>query len=99
MEWLFTSETGKDYVVNKLGFNAPFTSFTDSEKPKDPLSREVLRWLESGKNNIEWTFLSFPSEEFKNYFGDALLQYVQGNSDWDNVKKTFTEKWKSKFAK
>ena len=99
LEWLFTSKTGKDYVVNKLGFNAPFTSFTDSEKPKDPLSREVLRWLESGKNNIEWTFLSFPSEEFKNYFGDALLQYVQGNSDWDNVKKTFTEKWKSEFAK
>lgn len=99
LEWLFTSDTGKDYVVNKLGFNAPFNTFTDEEKPKDPLSREVLKWIDSGKNNIEWTFQSFPSEEFKNYFGDALLQYVQGNSDWENVKNTVKEKWKSESNK
>lgn len=99
LEWLFTSETGKGYVVNKLGFNAPFNTFTDEERPKDPLSREVIRWLDSDKNNIEWTFLSFPSDEFKNYFGDALLQYVQGNSDWETVKKTVVDRWKSEINK
>ena len=99
LEWLFTSETGKKYVVNELGFNAPFTSFEENDKTSDPLSRQVSEWAESDKDNIEWTFLSFPSEEFKNYFGDALLQYAQENSDWENVKKTVIEKWKSEHDK
>ena len=99
LEWLFTSETGKDYVVNRLGFNAPFNTFKNDERPNDPLSREVIRWLDSGKNNIEWTFLSFPSDEFKNYFGDALLQYAQGNIKWDEVKNIVKDRWKSESAK
>ena len=33
MEWLFTSDIGKDYVTNKLGFIAPFDTFEDDEKP------------------------------------------------------------------
>lgn len=99
LEWLFTSDTGKKYVSDELGFNAPFSSFTENERPSDPLGRQVIEWSSSGKENIEWTFLSFPSEEFKNYFGDALLQYVQGNSDWENVKETVIEKWKSERSK
>ena len=99
LEWLFTRDTGKKYVSGKLGFNAPFSSFSESERPGDPLGRQVIEWAESGKNNIEWTFLSFPSDEFKNYFGNALLEYAQGNSDWENVKKTVIEKWESERNK
>lgn len=99
LEWLFTSETGKKYVTDELGFNAPFTSFSESGKTSDPLSGQVSEWVNSDKNNIEWTFLSFPSDEFKNYFGDALLQYAQGNADWENVKKTVRERWKSEYEK
>ncbi len=99
LEWLFTSDTGKKYVVEELGFNAPFTSFSENEITADPLSRQIIEWSNSGKENIEWTFLSFPSEEFKNYFGDALLQYAQGNSDWNNVKNTVVEKWTEQFNK
>lgn len=99
LEWLFTSETGKRYVTEELGFNSPFTSFDESELASDPLAAQVNEWINSGKHNIEWTFLSFPSEEFKNYFGDALLQYSQGNADWEHVKETVREKWKSEFIK
>ena len=99
LEWLFSSEKGKDYVVNKLGFNAPFNTFSDDEKPDDPLSREVLRWLEKDVNNLEWTFLSFPSEEFKNRFGASLLEYAQGNKDWNTVVSDVTSSWESERAK
>ncbi len=99
LEWLFSSEKGKDYVVNRLGFNAPFNTFSDDEKPDDPLSREVLRWLDKDVNNIEWTFLSFPSEEFKNRFGASLLEYAQGNKDWNTVVSDVTSSWKSERAK
>lgn len=99
LEWLFTSDTGKRYVVNELGFNAPFSSFAENERTSDPLSRQVIEWSDSEKENIEWTFLSFPSEEFKNYFGAVLLQYAQGNSDWNSVKQTVIERWNSEFNK
>ena len=94
LEWLFSSETGKRYVVEDLGFNAPFSTFTEEEKPSDPLSREVLRYLASDKQNIEWTFAGFPSDQFKNAFGDAILQYAQGTKTWEQVKEDVIIAWK-----
>ncbi|MBE5962901.1 MAG: carbohydrate ABC transporter substrate-binding protein [Lachnospiraceae bacterium] len=96
--WLFSSEKGKDYVVNQLGFISPFDTFTDKEKPSDPLSKEVLAWMEKDTTSVVWTFAAFPSEEFKNQFGDALLEYTQGNQDWDYVVSTVKDAWKSEKA-
>ena len=97
--WLFSSETGKDYVIHKLGFIAPFDTFTADERPSDPLAREVLSWMESGRTSIPWTFAAFPSEAFKDYFGDALLEYAQGTKSFDEVKQAATDAWKSERAK
>ncbi|MFU0827686.1 MAG: ABC transporter substrate-binding protein [Lachnoclostridium sp.] len=98
LEWLFNSDKGKDYVVNKLGFIAPFNTFNDDEKPADPLAREVLNWMEKDVTSVAWTFAAFPSEEFKNKFGDALLEYVQGSMSWDDVVATVKESWKTERA-
>lgn len=95
VEWLFTSEKGKDYVTNQLGFIAPFNTFEDDEKPVDPLAREVLAWMEKDVTSVAWTFAAFPSEAFKNYFGDALLEYVQDSKAWDDVVTTVKDAWKS----
>lgn len=99
LEWLFTSDKGKAYVTQDLGFIAPFNTFNENEKPADPLAKEVMSWMEKDVTSVPWTFAAFPSEEFKNQFGDALLQYVQGNQAWDEVVKVFTESWKAEKAK
>lgn len=99
LEWLFTSDKGKAYVTQELGFIAPFNTFNENEKPADPLAKEVMSWMEKDVTSVPWTFAAFPSEEFKNQFGDALLQYVQGNQSWDEVVKVFTESWKAEKAK
>lgn len=95
LEWLFSSSTGKDYVVNKLKFISPFNTFNDDEKPDDPLAREVIRWMESDKATVEWVFNSFPSLDFKDDVGNALLEYVQGSKTFDDVKKATVESWKA----
>lgn len=95
LEWLFSSDTGKDYVVNKLNFISPFNTFHDDEKPDDPLAREVIRWMESDKTTVEWAFNSFPSLDFKDEVGNALLEYVQGSKTFDDVKKTTVDSWKA----
>lgn len=95
LEWLFSSETGKDYVVNKLNFISPFNTFKDDEKPDDPLAKEIFRWMEKDVNNLEWAFNSFPSQQFKEDFGNAMLEYSQGKKDWKHVETTFKNSWKS----
>ena len=95
LEWLFSSETGKKFVKDELDFIAPFNTFTTDERPEDPLAREILAWMDKDANSIEWTFNSFPSQQFKDDFGNALLEYVQGTKNWEQVRDTFTKSWKS----
>jgi len=98
LEWLFSSDTGKAYVTNNLGFIAPFTTFNDDEKPADPLAKEVLGWMEKDVTSVPWTFAAFPSENFKNDFGDALLEYAQGQKNWDDVTTVVKDSWKTEAA-
>ncbi len=94
--WLYSSDSGKDFVVNKLGFIAPFDTFTDAEKPDDPLSLEVLRWMDMDDiDNIPWDFTVFPSQTFKDDFGAALLQYAQGTRDWEYVREKVVTSWET----
>ena len=95
LEWLFSSETGKDYAVNKLNFISPFNTFKENERPDDPLASEVIKWMVKEKTRVEWVFHSFPSQEFKDDFGNALLEYVQGTKSFDDVKKVTVDSWKS----
>lgn len=98
VNWLISSETGKDYMTNKLGNIAPFTTFEDDEKPSDPLAQSMLASMESGKKSIPWIFTTFPSQTFKDNFGAALLEYAQGTKDWDEVVDVVREQWKTEKA-
>lgn len=42
LEWLFSSEKGKAYVTNDLGFIAPFNTFEDSENQQIHLLKKYL---------------------------------------------------------
>ncbi len=97
--WLFSSDKGKAFVKDSLGFIAPFNTFSDAEKPTDPLAKEVLAWMaKDGVQTVPWTFASFPSQEFKNAFGAALLEYANGTKTWDDVVKIVKESWSSEWA-
>lgn len=96
LEWLFSSETGKKYVTDELGFFTPFNTFSENELPNDPLAKEISRYMKDDKiQNVPWAFTAFPSEAFKKDVGNGLLDYVQGNKKWEDVRKIITEKWKS----
>lgn len=96
VEWLFTSDTGKKHVTEELGFIAPFDTFEDAETPQDPLAQEVLRYLgDKDLYNVDWNFVSFPSQTFKDDFGAALLEYANGNMKWEDVKKLVVDEWAS----
>ena len=98
--WLFSSEKGKSFVTNDLGFIAPFDTFEETEVPNDPLAKEVVRWMNNESTSIiPWNFTIFPSQTFKDNFGAALLKYSQGNMEWEAVKTQVVNDWKAESAK
>lgn len=98
--WLFSSETGKSFVTDKLDFIAPFDTFTQDEIPTDPLAKEVIAWSKrTDVSSVPWNFTLFPSQDFKNTFGSALLQYAQGTKTWQDVKNIVVDTWKNESDK
>ncbi len=92
--WLYSSKTGKDYVTNKLGFIAPFDTFSADERPTDPLAVEISNWMSKpGITSVAWNFTLFPSQTFKDNFGASLLRYAQGSKSWDEVKAGVVSDW------
>ncbi|MDR3356261.1 MAG: ABC transporter substrate-binding protein [Spirochaetaceae bacterium] len=94
LEWLFNTETGKNIASSKLGLVTPFTTFSDAERPGDPLIKEMFRYVSDQKlHSVPWVFTTFPSQEFKNELGAALNAYTVGSQGWDHVKNTFVNAW------
>ncbi len=99
INWLYTSDKGKEYVTEKLGFIAPFDTFSEEEVPTDPLASEILRWMKKeDTENITWNFTIFPSQTFKDNFGASLLKYAQGTKDWQAVKADVVSDWAKESA-
>ena len=45
------------------------------------------------RENITWDFVIFPSQQFKDDFGDALLEYASGGKTFDQVKEIVVQRW------
>lgn len=92
--WLFSSSDGKKFVTEKLDFIAPFDTFEEDEVPGDPLAKEVIRWMKKDNvTTIPWNFTVFPSQNFKESFGSALLSYAQGKHDFETLKNNVISAW------
>ena len=93
--WLYSSDTGKKMVTEKLDFIAPFSTFEESEAPKDPLAKEIIRYMNRDNvTTIPWDFTICPSQTFKENFGAGLLAYAQGTKTFEQVKNDMISDWK-----
>ncbi|MDK8762939.1 ABC transporter substrate-binding protein [Corynebacterium sp. MSK218] len=94
VDWLFTSDAGKEHVVNDLGFIAPFESYTEEDTPDDPLAKQVAEAIANKDlTTYPWNFQYFPSQQFKDDFGQALSQYASGTLKWEDVVAQFKDNW------
>ena len=100
LEWLYSSEVGKKYVSEDLGFIAPFETFEENEIPNNPLAREIFQYMNrEDKENIPWIFSVFPSQKFKDTLSKNLLEYVKGDLSWKNVVDTTITDWANEKKK
>lgn len=94
LEWLFSSETGKKLVSQKLQFVTPFSTMQDAEYT-NPLFASENAIAASGKMPYIWANTLIPSEKWKEDFGSSLLQYAQGQKEWEEVVKEAVSEWAS----
>lgn len=99
IKWVYSSDTGKDYVISKLGFIPPFNTFSEDERPDNPLAREIAEDIgNDATSSVNWIFSTFPSQQFKNDFGSMLLSYAKGECEWDTVIKSVKDEWAAQKA-
>ncbi|MEA4929161.1 MAG: ABC transporter substrate-binding protein [Candidatus Limiplasma sp.] len=98
LEWVITSDEGRDALANKMGFVTPFKTFDEGYSANNALIKAADAYIAAGKTAVAWTFTTMPSENWKNGVGSALLEYAQGTGDWDGVVKAFVDGWATESA-
>ncbi|MDK2807666.1 MAG: maltose transport system substrate-binding protein, partial [Clostridiales bacterium] len=72
LDWVVSSDEGRNSLAIEMGFVTPFTTFTDEYLAKNPLLNAANEYIAAGKTAVSWTFTTMPSEEWKNGVGSAL---------------------------
>lgn len=90
--WLISSETGKELVSKKLQLVTPFSTMADAEY-ENPLFASENAIASAGKTAYCWAANLIPDQTWKDTFGADLLQYAQGQIEWEDVTKDAVDTW------
>lgn len=93
LNWLYTSDEGKDFVVNKFHFIPPLNGYEDV-RPEDALGAAVLEYSEADKVT-PWVFMGYPTGWGEDVLGINIQVYLAGGASWDEVLNTCMEEWKN----
>ena len=90
--WLFSSDTGKQLVAEKLQFMTPFSTMSDATYA-NPLYASEAAITEAGKTAYCPAANLIPDQTWKDNMGANLLMYAQGQMEWDDVVSNAVETW------
>src|SRR5699024_5185617 len=82
LDWMYTSDEGKEAVVNNFKFVPAYEGF-DGEDINDTLSQTVYDYAMEG-NTLEWSFLGYP-DGWEDTFGANVQKYLSDKISWDEV--------------
>lgn len=92
LAWLFSSDTGKNLVSQKLQFVTPFSTMADAEYT-NPLFASENAIASAGKTSYCWAANLIPDQTWKDTMGADLLQYAQGQMEWDDLVTDAVDTW------
>lgn len=91
LNWLYTSDKGKDFVVNKFFF-IPALKGYEKFQPKDALGAAVNRYVQEGKT-LPWVFMGYPTGWGMDVLGTEVQKYLAGEESWADAIKNSQAKW------
>lgn len=93
LDWLYTSDTGKEAVINDFKFIPAYDGF-DASKISDPLAKAVYQYAQDGKT-IAWTFMGYPTGWGQEKLGTDIQKYLSDEMSWDDLIKDTKSAWES----
>ena len=94
LNWVITSDEGRDAITNTMGLSAPFDTFTGDYASKNGFAKVASDLVADGKTSVAWSFNATPSvDDWRADFVAPLTEYTERGGSWDDVTKAFTEKW------
>ncbi|MEK6265134.1 MAG: ABC transporter substrate-binding protein [Clostridium sp.] len=95
LNWLYTSDRGKEMIIKDFKFIPAFKGFEgENLQPADALGQEVLRYSNEG-NTMSWVFMGYPTGWGMELLGADIQKYTAGDITWDklveNAKKTWAD--------
>ena len=91
LNWMYTSETGKRYVLEEFKFIPAYDGY-DISKVTDPLARDILDFSARGKT-LPWVFMGYPTGWGMNVLGVDIQKYVADKISWDELIANSTAEW------
>lgn len=95
LDWVVNSDTGTEALSRDMNFVSPFKNAKSAENPLIDIANDYIK---KGKESVAWSFLTIPSDAWKNGVGTALTQYAAGSGSWENVRRAFVDAWATEYS-
>jgi raffinose/stachyose/melibiose transport system substrate-binding protein len=94
LEWVISSDEGRDAITNQMGLTAPFDTFTGDYASTNGFAAMVNEYGAQGKTSVAWSFNATPSvDDWRADFIAPLTEYTERGGSWDDVKTAFVDQW------
>ena len=98
LEWVITSDDGRDAMTNTMGLTCPFDTFTGKYETKNGFAKVATKMMADGKETVQWAFNATPNvDDWRKDVVSALTAYTDGSGSWDGVKTAFVDGWATQW--
>lgn len=99
LEWVITSDEGRDSLTNAMGLTTPFDTFTGDYESSNAFAQMVNTYAEAGKTSVAWSFNATPNtDDWRADVVSALTNYSDGSGEWDDVVTAFVDGWANQWT-
>lgn len=91
LNWLVTSDAGKEYIVKKFKFIPAMTTIEATPEDMGAIATDLVNYVEAGKIYAHQAG-KYP-DGVAQEFGSAIQQYLAGKSDVENWQKNMQAAW------
>ncbi|WP_058309066.1 ABC transporter substrate-binding protein [Gracilibacillus massiliensis] len=92
-DWMYTSEEGKQLVLEELKFMPAYEGY-DVSKISDPISQELYEYSTEG-NTIGWVYRGAPQGWHEETLGANMQKYLSGEMSWEELEEKSRKEWEN----
>jgi len=99
LDWVITSDEGRDAITNKMGLTAPFDTFTGDYASNNGFAAMANEYAAQGKTSVAWSFNATPNvDDWRADVVAAMVEYTCNGGDWAGVESAFVDGWSNQWA-